>query len=362
MLQMNRIEARNGKLYLMPDNTEISKNSVLGIKYLIKEDEGLLKQAQKEVEDNEKMCAFLRQKAIQGTATANESLAIQDRILAESILKRNRIETEIEDLKFSLEIAEEKAKNGRPQKKDDLSEEYEIFSVSKIKAKFDLGNGSVQHVMHTTEDSYDLENANIYYKETGEIVKRGTRIDYNTDFLLKLNRLYILDVKPFLNHHLTNSNNRQKFFDYVKYAALNTEIIKHEGKKTAIQDWVNSVELSLNSVRKTNTESNQPKVKPKTQNITLSELITHKNNVEIIDGVKIQYKNIKGKRLKLLFLALQDLNLLPKERIAQKFYDCCNKEFNWDIASYNAMNGYHFNDVIDNEEYNCMKEYLLTLI
>jgi hypothetical protein len=120
---MNKIEARNGKLFLMPDNTEISKNSVLGIKYLIREGERLLKQAQKEVEASEKMCDFLRQKAIQGTITANESLAVQDRILAESILNRNSIEKEIEDLKFSLEIAEEKAKSvGIKKDKPQLSD------------------------------------------------------------------------------------------------------------------------------------------------------------------------------------------------------------------------------------------------
>ena len=53
---------------------------------------------------------------------------------------------------------------------------------------------------------------------------------------------------------------------------------------------------------------------------------------------------IKGKRLKLLLLALQDLGLLPKERIAKKFHDCCKNEFDWDIARYSAMNDYKYND------------------
>jgi len=95
---------------------------------------------------------------------------------------------------------------------------------------------------------------------------------------------------------------------------------------------------------------------------TLSDLITHINGIEIVKSVKVQYKNIKGKRLKILLLALQDLNLVPKERNAQKFYNCCKKEFEWNIASYNAMNCYNFNEFIDNVEFTSMKQYLETLI
>lgn len=94
----------------------------------------------------------------------------------------------------------------------------------------------------------------------------------------------------------------------------------------------------------------------------LRDLITHEKSIEIVEGIKTQYKNIKGKRLKLLLMALQDLNLLPKERIAQKFYDCCKEEFGWNIASYTAMNDYKFNDMADKNELDNMKKYLETLI
>lgn len=97
-------------------------------------------------------------------------------------------------------------------------------------------------------------------------------------------------------------------------------------------------------------------------NEKLSDLITHEKSIEIVKGIKTQYKNIKGKRLKLLLMALQDLNLLPKERIAQKFYDCCKEEFGWNIASYTAMNDYKFNDTIDKYELDSMKKYIETLI
>lgn len=104
----------------------------------------------------------------------------------------------------------------------------------------------------------------------------------------------------------------------------------------------------------------QPITTQKTE--SLSDIITHEKSIDIVEGIKIQYKNIKGKRLKLLLLAFQDLELLPKERIAKKFHDCCKNEFNWDIASYNAMNGYLYNNTIDSVEFNSMKQYLETLI
>lgn len=94
---------------------------------------------------------------------------------------------------------------------------------------------------------------------------------------------------------------------------------------------------------------------------TLSSLITHSKSVEIVKGIKVQYKNIKGKRLKLLLLALQDLDLLPKERIAQKFYNCCEAEFDWNIASYNAMNGYVFNANTDSDDFDKMKQHIKLL-
>lgn len=118
----------------------------------------------------------------------------------------------------------------------------DMFALSSIKAKNKLGNGSVQQLTNTTKGTYDLENRNVYDDKTGELVKKGTQIEYNTQFLLRLKRLYILEIKPFLNHHLTNSNNKSEFFDYVKYAALNSEIIKHQGQKQAINDWVNDNE------------------------------------------------------------------------------------------------------------------------
>ena len=95
---------------------------------------------------------------------------------------------------------------------------------------------------------------------------------------------------------------------------------------------------------------------------SLSDIITHPKSNEIVDGIKNQYKNIKGKRLKLLLLALQELGLLPVERTAQKFYDCCKAEFGWYIATYQAMNGYPYNERTDETELESMKQYLESLM
>jgi hypothetical protein len=95
---------------------------------------------------------------------------------------------------------------------------------------------------------------------------------------------------------------------------------------------------------------------------TLADLITSKNSEKLVESIKIHYKNIKGKRLKLLLLALQDLELLPKERIAKRFHNYCKNEFFWNISSYNAMNGYNFNEHTDNEEFENMKRNIKDII
>lgn len=94
------------------------------------------------------------------------------------------------------------------------------------------------------------------------------------------------------------------------------------------------------------------------QKNVLSELITHKEGEKIIDEIKIEYKNIKGKRLKLLLIAFQNLGLLPKGRFAKRFHECCKNEFEWNISSYNAMNGYSYNEHIDKEQLDSMIQYL----
>lgn len=90
----------------------------------------------------------------------------------------------------------------------------------------------------------------------------------------------------------------------------------------------------------------------------LSDLITHGQGEMIVKKIKVRFRNIRGKRLKLLLLAFQATGLLPKERIASKFHRCCDREFDWDIASYTAMNDYEFNDRADIKEFEEIKLFL----
>lgn len=114
------------------------------------------------------------------------------------------------------------------------------------------------------------------------------------------------------------------------------------------------------------TELSEPQLVQKTPSQkeikTLSELITHQKNIEIVEQIKIQYKNIKGKGLKLLLMAFQDLDLIPKERMDSKFHKACKNEFDWDIASYNAMNNYSYNHCTDKEDLDQKKSYLESII
>lgn len=122
------------------------------------------------------------------------------------------------------------------------------------------------------------------------------------------------------------------------------------------------LEFHLNEFKAKDSEKTILIPKPEKQIETLNDLITHEKSQEIVSFLKIQFKNIKGKRLKLLLLGLQELNLIPKERIAKTFHSCCKREFNWDIASYNAMNGYEFYEDLDSKELSLIKKTIENFI
>jgi len=95
---------------------------------------------------------------------------------------------------------------------------------------------------------------------------------------------------------------------------------------------------------------------------TLIDLIIDPKPAYIVENIKNKYRGIKGKRLKLLLITLQNLELLPLERIGKRFHSCCKLEFDWNIASYNAMNGYRYNKEVDNEELKNMMDLIKSLI
>lgn len=90
----------------------------------------------------------------------------------------------------------------------------------------------------------------------------------------------------------------------------------------------------------------------------LENMLTCQESSKLVSAIRIKYRNIKGKRLKLLFLALQELQLLPLGQVAANFHRCCNNDFDWDIASYPAMNDYPYNKEVDKTEFNQMTSFL----
>src|SRR5690606_701111 len=116
------------------------------------------------------------------------------------------------------------------------------------------------------------------------------------------------------------------------------EVINMNDATNRLELIFSIVQAELQGLLKTNTDlTPQQNEKPKPeqeQPETLGSIITHKEAETLVSGIKTQYKKIKGKRLKLLLIALQELELLPKERIAKKFHALCKNEFDWEIASY----------------------------
>ena len=118
-----------------------------------------------------------------------------------------------------------------------------------------------------------------------------------------------------------------------------------------------------------NIENNTTTIKTKKKPV-LSEIITHTRCKEIVEGIRDQYKNIKGKQLKLLLLALQQSDLLPTEGIALKFHQCCEAEFDWDTGTYTGMNDHKYDKETDikfkkgtrTKEIEKMKKFINSLI
>ena len=112
-----------------------------------------------------------------------------------------------------------------------------MFTTSQIKTRFKLENGSIQE-RNIVNNTYDLRDTNIYDRESAELIEIDSQSSYNTSFLLKLGKMYIPNVKPYLTHQLKGSSKPTELIEYVRYCALNSEIIKSNGIKQAINDWL----------------------------------------------------------------------------------------------------------------------------
>ena len=112
-----------------------------------------------------------------------------------------------------------------------------MFTTIQSKTHFKLDNGSIQE-RNIVNNTFDLRDTNIYDHESGELIEIDSQSSYNTSFLLKLGKMYIPNVKPYLTHQLKGSSKPTELIEYVRYCALNSEIIKSNGIKQAINDWL----------------------------------------------------------------------------------------------------------------------------
>lgn len=123
---------------------------------------------------------------------------------------------------------------------DPFNGEYNgMFAVSSEKQNLkDRETNSLTKRFNRKTKSFDLRNESIYYKDTGQLIESGKQSIYNTEFLIRLSNLYALEVHNYLTHHMKGSKAPDELYKFIKYAALHSEIVKHEGIKQAVRDWL----------------------------------------------------------------------------------------------------------------------------
>lgn len=156
-------------------------------------------------------------------------------------------------------------------------------------------------------------------------------------------------------------NNRSvSFFKqyYNKVIQLIDELVFTSREKT-IDSKSEKLQKNLNSIYKLDSNKTEKKTN---QNNSLPKLIRSSKSEVISREIKIKYKNIRGKELKFLLIALQELQLIPEIRFAKKFHEGCKIYFGWDINSYQAMNDYIVNEKYDREIIDQIKTFIEKLI
>lgn len=200
------------------------------------------------------------------------------------------------------------------------------------------------HYVNNARYNYELFSSQLNDKLTQNENWRAVGIDLKSRFLIGIER--------YIKWYGENKSEFEKFQPYCPYTIMLSTI---ESTKDEILKYFPEFGETPPPVVEENTPN-----KPTAE--LLSDLITHESSVDISEKIKVKYKGIKGKRLKLLLMAFQDLGLIQKEQIGKRFHACCKKEFNWNIASYPAMNDYNYNKHTDSVEFDEMKDFIQALI
>jgi len=251
-----------------------------------------------------------------------------------------------------------------------------IFSIVQAEIQGNLKTKSLLSIRSQQANSKLKEYQDLYFEITKPQLAEMP-FNYISEILFerldnafkdKPEKEYWTGFKSFIEQKYTRIQLRNK---HAKFTSQIEQILccKIEPSQILdIQNWYidRNIEFinynDLEQITEPYIETKSPQATSIQDNNSLSTIITHDKAEIIVNGIKTQYKNIKGKRLKLLLHSLQELNLLPSERIAKKFHNACNSEFDWHIATYTAMNDYKYNEEIDLDEVNGMKNYIQSLI
>jgi hypothetical protein len=148
-----------------------------------------------------------------------------------------------------------------------------LFVVSVERSNFSQAyTNNVIQFKNNSQKSFSLRNENIYDQATNKLLKIASQSAYNTQFILRLEKLYIANVKPFLQYHYEGSAKPKDYIDYLKYGVLHSSNFKADGVKAIIKDWVQKIEETLKPSKK----ADEPKVI-----LTFEDMFKNKNDAEV---------------------------------------------------------------------------------
>lgn len=146
-------------------------------------------------------------------------------------------------------------------KNDKFPEKYNgMYKVSETKSRFLTKERAIKTI-NVKRESFEFKNANLYCEETGELLKEALQWVYNTDFVIDLYDMYILNLRKYLDFHYNNGNNKKEFLEYVKYFGKSD---LPDNIQSLMKDWANDKENELNNHPTKTIEAEQTKeISPK---------------------------------------------------------------------------------------------------
>ncbi|MBY0244350.1 MAG: hypothetical protein K2Q03_02725, partial [Sphingobacteriaceae bacterium] len=169
----------------------------------------------------------------------------------------------------------------------------------------------------------DLDSFKIIINDLALIYKKEYPYSETSNFIECIFGNTLCDLKQFIqnkylcygaqlgiNNRIYFTKDGREFIDFILEPNLDIEYYKQYYKRVieVIENFEYSNTAPTRKIIKIETiKHDLDNLREQGTPLKLSDLITDKNSIEIVESIKIQYKNIKGKRLKLLLLALQGL-------------------------------------------------------